>query len=149
MSTLDSSKLRPVADELSFSSVKVAVIAPRDVPSKFEFEQAAIDVGRLRRRDEGSSRGAMMATLVGGRASLGSFVVERHALSFRQWARLSAELGHDVLLTPLVFIRVPRRLIAARFLRQLSLIRTSILEQSSLTDHDQTMSQIQIGRAHV
>ena len=43
---MDSSKQKPVADESSFALVKVAVIAPRDVPSKFEFEQVVIAVGR-------------------------------------------------------------------------------------------------------
>ncbi len=43
---LDSSKPKTVADESDLASVKVAVIALRDVPSKFEFKQVAIAVGR-------------------------------------------------------------------------------------------------------
>ncbi len=42
---MDSSKPKPVVDESSLASVKVAVIAPRDEPSMFVFEQVAIAVG--------------------------------------------------------------------------------------------------------
>ena len=44
--SVHTAEMKDVTDELSLAVVTVAVIAPRDVPSEFEFEQVAITVGR-------------------------------------------------------------------------------------------------------